>query len=53
MGENTGLQPVEKPLEGEFYCPKCGREIQGMKEGVKGTCPYDDCGFQFSIKTYN
>ncbi len=54
MGENnTGLQPVGEEIAGEMFCPKCGGKIKGLKQGIKETCPYDDCGLQFSIRTYN
>ena len=54
MGENnSGLQAVGEEIKGEMYCIKCGGKISGLKQGVKETCPFPDCGFQFSVRTYN
>lgn len=45
------IKAVGETIEMAF-CPCCGGKLEGLTSGKKETCPFDDCGKQFSVRIY-
>jgi len=36
-----------------IHCPLCGGKLQGLQNGKKDKCGYDDCHAMFSLRIYD
>jgi len=43
---------ASEPIAYHVYCPSCGGKLQGLINGKKDTCGYDDCRAEFSLRIY-
>jgi len=53
MGEEESKNIVSELIPRNIFCPLCGGKLQGLYQGKKDVCGYDDCKAKFSLRIYD
>ena len=50
--EETKSNIASETIDYQIFCPECGGKLQGLINGKKDTCGYEDCRAEFSLRIY-
>ncbi|HSA76449.1 MAG TPA: hypothetical protein VLE02_02780 [Nitrosarchaeum sp.] len=53
MGDEEKSNIVSEEIQRQIFCPCCGGKLQGLIQGKKDKCGYDDCRAVFSLRIYD
>lgn len=57
MGETETTESksnvVSETISFPIFCPACGGKLQGLVNGQRDNCGYDDCRANFSLRFYD